>query len=237
MKKAKTPWTAHILTLFPEMFPGPLGFSIIGKALEEKTWLLELIKLQNFSKKGPKYVDDKPYGGGPGMIIKSEIVHEALKQTIKKIKNNYSLVYLTPKGKKLDQKKIKRFVKRNNLILVCGKYEGIDQRVIDAWKMEEISMGDYVLSGGEIAAMSLIDSCVRLLPNVLGSAKSLENETFENNLLEYPQYTKPREWLGKKVPEVLLSGNHRKINEWKKKKSIRITKIKRPDLLKKVAKK
>ena len=237
MKKAKTPWTAHILTLFPEMFPGPLGFSIIGKALEEKNWLLELIKLQNFSKKGPKYVDDKPYGGGPGMIIKSEIVHEALKQTIKKIKNNYSLVYLTPKGKKLDQKKIKRFVKRNNLILVCGKYEGIDQRVIDAWKMEEISMGDYVLSGGEIAAMSLIDSCVRLLPNVLGSAKSLENETFENNLLEYPQYTKPREWLGKKVPEVLLSGNHRKINEWKKKKSIRITKIKRPDLLKKVAKK
>jgi len=237
MKKAKTPWTAHILTLFPEMFPGPLAFSIIGKALEEKNWLLELIKLQNFSKKGPKYVDDKPYGGGSGMIIKSEIVHEALKQTIKKIKNNYSLVYLTPKGKKLDQKKIKRFIKRNNLILVCGKYEGIDQRVIDAWKMEEISMGDYVLSGGEIAAMSLIDSCVRLLPNVLGSAKSLENETFENNLLEYPQYTKPREWLGKKVPEVLLSGNHRKINEWKKKKSIRITKIKRPDLLKKVAKK
>ena len=237
MKKAKTPWTAHILTLFPEMFPGPLGFSIIGKALEEKTWLLELIKLQNFSKKGPKYVDDKPYGGGSGMIIKSEIVHEALKQTIKKIKNNYSLVYLTPKGKKLDQKKIKRFVKRNNLILVCGKYEGIDQRVIDAWKMEEISMGDYVLSGGEIAAMSLIDSCVRLLPNVLGSAKSLENETFENNLLEYPQYTKPREWLGKKVPEVLLSGNHRKISEWKKKESIRITKIKRRDLLKKVAKK
>ena len=237
MKKAKTPWTAHILTLFPEMFPGPLGFSIIGKALEEKNWLLELIKLQNFSKKGPKYVDDKPYGGGSGMIIKSEIVHEALKQTIKKIKNNYSLVYLTPKGKKLDQKKIKRFVKRNNLILVCGKYEGIDQRVIDAWKMEEISMGDYVLSGGEIAAMSLIDSCVRLLPNVLGSAKSLENETFENNLLEYPQYTKPREWLGKKVPEVLLSGNHRKISEWKKKESIRITKIKRPDLLKKEAKK
>ena len=237
MKKAKTPWTAHILTLFPEMFPGPLAFSIIGKALEEKNWLLELIKLQNFSKKGSKYVDDKPYGGGPGMIIKSEIVHEALKQTIKKIKNNYSLVYLTPKGKKLDQKKIKRFVKRNNLILVCGKYEGIDQRVIDAWKMEEISMGDYVLSGGEIAAMSLIDSCVRLLPNVLGSAKSLENETFENNLLEYPQYTKPREWLGKKVPEVLLSGNHRKISEWKKKESIRITKIKRPDLLKKVAKK
>jgi len=237
MKKTKAHWTAHILTLFPEMFPGPLGFSIIGKALEKKNWSLKLINLQNFSKKGPKYVDDKPYGGGSGMIIKSEIIHEALKKTIKKIKNNYSLIYLTPKGKKLDQKKIKRFIKKDNLILVCGKYEGIDQRVIDAWKMEEISMGDYILSGGEIAAMSLIDSCVRLLPNVLGSVESLKNETFENNLLEYPQYTKPREWLGKKVPEVLLSGNHKKINEWKKKESIRITKIKRPDLLKKVAKK
>ena len=237
MKKTKAPWTAHILTLFPEMFPGPLGFSIIGKALEKKNWSLKLINLQNFSKKGPKYVDDKPYGGGSGMIIKSEIIHEALKKTIKKIKNNYSLIYLTPKGKKLDQKKIKRFIKKDNLILVCGKYEGIDQRVIDVWKMEEISMGDYILSGGEIAAMSLIDSCVRLLPNVLGSVESLKNETFENNLLEYPQYTKPREWFGKKVPEVLLSGNHEKINEWKKKESIRITKIKRPDLLKKVAKK
>ena len=237
MKKTKAPWTAHILTLFPEMFPGPLGFSIIGKALEKKNWSLKLINIQNFSKKGPKYVDDKPYGGGSGMIIKSEIIHEALKKTIKKIKNNYSLIYLTPKGKKLDQKKIKRFIKKDNLILVCGKYEGIDQRVIDVWKMEEISMGDYILSGGEVAAMSLIDSCVRLLPNVLGSVESLKNETFENNLLEYPQYTKPREWLGKKVPEVLLSGNHKKINEWKKKESIRITKIKRPDLLKKVAKK
>ena len=237
MKKTKEIWTAHVLTLFPEMFPGPLEFSIIGKALEKRIWSLKLINLQNFSKKGPKYVDDKPYGGGSGMIIKSEIIHEALKKTIKKIKNNYSLIYLTPKGKKLDQKKIKRFIKKDNLILVCGKYEGIDQRVIDAWKMEEISMGDYILSGGEIAAMSLIDSCVRLLPNVLGSVESLKNETFENNLLEYPQYTKPREWLGKKVPEVLLSGNHKKINEWKKKESIRITKIKRPDLLKKVAKK
>ena len=126
---------------------------------------------------------------------------------------------------------------KSNLILVCGKYEGIDQRVIDTWKMEEISMGDYILSGGEIAAMSLVDSCVRLLPNVLGSEDSLESETFENNLLEYPQYTKPREWLGKKVPEVLLSGNHRKIKEWKKEESIKLTKIKRPDLFKKVVKK
>ena len=237
MKKTSTPWTAHILTLFPKMFPGPLGFSITGKALEDKIWSLKLINLQNFSKKGPKYVDDKPYGGGSGMIIKSEIVHEALKEITKKIKNSYFLVYLTPKGKKLDKKKIRRFIKKDNLILVCGKYEGIDQRVIDTWKMEEISIGDYILSGGEIAAMSLVDSCVRLLPNVLGSSDSLKCESFENNLLEYPQYTKPREWLGKKVPEVLLSGNHKKIKEWKKKESIKLTKIKRPDLLKKVVKK
>ena len=237
MKKTKALWTVHILTLFPEMFPGPLGFSIIGKALEEKIWSLKLINLQNFSKKGPKYVDDKPYGGGSGMIIKSEIVHKALKDITKKIKNNYSLVYLTPKGKRLDQNKIKRFAKKDNLILVCGKYEGIDQRVIDTWKMEEISMGDYILSGGEIAAMSLIDSCVRLLPNVLGSANSLKSETFENNLLEYPQYTKPRRWMGKKVPKILLSGNHKKIEEWKIKEAIKITKIKRPDLFKKVVKK
>ena len=237
MKKIKANWKVHILTLFPEMFPGPLGHSIVGKALEEKTWSLKLINLQNFSKKGPKYVDDKPYGGGSGMIIKSEIIHKALKETTKKIKNNYSLVFLTPKGKKLNQEKIKKFVKKDNLILVCGKYEGVDQRVIDTWKMEEISLGDYILSGGEIAAMSLIDSCVRLLPNVLGSSKSLESETFENNLLEYPQYTKPREWLGKKVPEVLLSGDHKKIREWKKKESIKITKIKRPDLFRKVVKK
>ena len=234
MKKIKANWKAHVLTLFPEMFPGPLGHSIIGKALEEQVWSLKLINLQKFSKKGPKYIDDKPYGGGSGMIIKSEIIHKALKETTKKIKNNYSLVFLTPKGKKLNQEKIKKFVKKDNLILVCGKYEGIDQRVIDTWKMEEISLGDYILSGGEIAAMSLIDSCVRLLPNVLGSSKSLESETFENNLLEYPQYTKPRKWLGKKVPEVLLSGDHKKISEWKKNESIKITKIKRPDLFKKV---
>ena len=237
MKKMKEPWTTHILTLFPEMFPGPLSFSIIGKALKEKNWSLNLIDLKNFSKKGVKHIDDKPYGGGSGMIIKGEIIHEALKKLKKKIKSNYSIVYLTPKGKKLDQKVVKKLSKKKNLILVCGKYEGIDQRVIDIWGMEEISVGDYILSGGEIAAMSLIDSCVRLLPNVLGSKESLKSETFENNLLEYPQYTKPMKWLGKNVPKVLLSGNHEKIKNWKEKESFRITKIKRPDLLRKVAKK
>ncbi len=236
MKILKESWSAHVLTLFPEMFPGPLGLSITGKALKKRIWSLKLVNLRDFSNNGPKNVDDTPYGGGSGMIIKSDVVHKAIKNTIKNLKN-FSLVYLSPQGKKLNQKKVKELSSKKNLVLLCGKYEGIDQRVIDTWKMEEISLGDYILSGGEIAAMNLIDSCVRLLPNVLGSSQSLENETFEINLLEYPQYTKPRSWLGKKVPNVLLSGNHEKIKEWRKKESLRITKNKRPDLLQKVIKK
>ena len=236
MKILKESWSAHVLTLFPEMFPGPLGLSITGKALKKRIWSLKLVNLRDFSNNGPKNVDDTPYGGGSGMIIKSDVVHKAIKNTIKNLKN-FSLVYLSPQGKKLNQKKVKELSSKKNLVLLCGKYEGIDQRVIDKWNIEEISIGDYILSGGEIAAMNLIDSCVRLLPNVLGSSQSLENETFENNLLEYPQYTKPRSWLGKKVPNVLLSGNHEKIKEWRKKESLRITKNKRPDLLQKVIKK
>ena len=236
MKILKESWSAHVLTLFPEMFPGPLGLSITGKALKKRIWSLKLVNLRDFSNNGPKNVDDTPYGGGSGMIIKSDVVHKAIKNTIKNLKN-FSLVYLSPQGKKLNQKKVKELSSKKNLVLLCGKYEGIDQRVIDKWNIEEISIGDYILSGGEIAAMNLIDSCVRLLPNVLGSSQSLENETFENNLLEYPQYTKPRSWLGKKVPNVLLSGNHEKIKEWRKKESLRITKNKRPDLLEKVIKK
>ena len=236
MKIVKESWSAHVLTLFPEMFPGPLGLSIIGKALRKKIWSLKLINLRNYSNNGPKDVDDAPYGGGSGMLIKSDVVHNAIKDTTKNL-NSFSLVYLSPRGKKLNQKKVKELSTKKNLVLLCGKYEGIDQRVIDKWNIEEISIGDYILSGGEIAAMNLIDSCVRLLPNALGSSKSLKNETFENNLLEYPQYTKPRNWMGKKVPDILLSGNHEKIREWRKKESLRITKNKRPDLLKKVIKK
>ena len=232
MKSTKKTWSVHILTLFPEMFPGPLNFSLAGKALNANIWSLNVINLRDFAKKGPKSVDDKPYGGGPGMIIKSEVIDNALKKVTKKIKQ-YSLIYLTPKGKKINQKKIKELVKKDNLILLCGKYEGIDQRVIENWSMEELSIGDFVLSGGEIAAMSLLDSCIRLLPGVVGSPETLKHETFENNLLEYPQYTKPSTWKGKKVPDVLLSGNHQKIEEWRKKKSFEITKLKRPDLLKK----
>ena len=230
MKNTKATWTAHILTLFPEMFPGPINFSLVGKALKKKIWSLNLINIRDFSKKGPKDIDDKQYGGGSGMIIKSEVIDRALKTTTKKIKD-YSLIYLTPKGKKLNQKKIKQLTKKRNLIILCGKYEGVDQRVIDDWNMEEISIGDFILSGGELASMCLLDSCVRMLPGVLGSSDSLKNETFENNLLEHPQYTKPSNWKGIGVPEVLLTGNHKKIEEWKNKESLKITKLKRPDLL------
>ena len=236
MKKTKKPWTAHILTLFPEMFPGPLSFSIIGKALKEKIWSINLINIQNFSKKGPKYVDDKPYGGGSGMIIKSEVVHEALKKTIKKIKTDYSIVYLTPKGKKLDQRRVKKFTKKKNIILVCGKYEGIDQRVIDARNIEELSIGDYVLSGGEIGAFVIIDTIVRQIPGVIGNSDSLKEESFERNLLEYPQYTKPKNWEKKDVPEVLLSGDHAKIKGWRLDQSEDITRRRRPDLWEKYKK-
>ena len=232
MKSTKKTWSVHILTLFPEMFPGPLNFSLAGKALNANIWSLNVINLRDFAKKGPKSVDDKTYGGGPGMIIKSEVIDNALKKIIKKNKQ-YSLIYLTPKGKKINQKKVKGLIKKNNLILLCGKYEGVDERVIEDWNMEELSLGDFILSGGEIAAMSLLDSCIRLLPEVIKSSDALKNETFENNLLEYPQYTKPSIWKGKKVPDVLLSGNHQKIEEWRKKKSFEITKLKRPDLLKK----
>jgi len=228
----KTTWNTYVITLFPEMFPGPLNFSLVGKALKEKIWSLNLINLRDFAENGPKSIDDKPYGGGPGMVIKNEVVDNALKKITKKIKQ-YSLIYLTPQGKKINQKKVKELVRKNNLILLCGKYEGIDQRVIENWNMEELSVGDFVLSGGEIAAMGLLDSCVRLLPKVIGSSESLEYETFENNLLEHPHYTKPSNWKGKRVPNILLTGNHQKIKEWRKKKSFEVTKLKRPDLLKK----
>jgi len=235
MKKTKAPWTAHILTLFPEMFPGPLGFSIIGKALEEKNWSLKLINLQNFSKKGPKYVDDKPYGGGSGMIIKSEIIHEALKKTIKKIKNNYSLIYLTPKGKKFDHIYSKK-ISNENINIICGHFEGVDERILETRNIEQISVGDFVLSGGEIGAFVIIDTVVRLLPGVLGNPNSPVEESFERYLLEYPQYTKPQKWEEKEVPDVLLTGDHKKIKDWRLAQSEDITRRRRPDLWEKYKK-
>ena len=221
-----------ILTLFPEIFPGPLSHSITGRALAEKKFEIEAINIREFSKNKSKTVDDKPYGGGPGMIFKPDILQRSLNFAKKKARKKRKIIMLSANGRKFDQKFAKETIKNDELIIICGRYEGVDQRFIDFNSIEEISIGDYVLSGGEIPALILIDTCVRLIPEVLGNNKSLNSESFNNHLLEYPQYTKPLNWKELKVPDVLLSGNHKKIFDWRLKKSIEKTKKVRPDLLK-----
>ena len=221
-----------ILTLFPEIFPGPLNHSITGRALVEKKFEIEAINIREFSKNKSKTVDDKPYGGGPGMIFKPDILQRSLNFAKKKARKKTKIIMLSANGKKFDQKFAKETIKNDELIIICGRYEGVDQRFIDFNLIEEISIGDYVLSGGEIPALILIDTCVRLIPEVLGNNKSLNSESFNNHLLEYPQYTKPLNWKELKVPDVLLSGDHKKIFDWRLKKSIEKTKKVRPDLLK-----
>ena len=221
-----------ILTLFPEIFPGPLSHSITGRALAEKKFEIEAINIREFSKNKSKTVDDKPYGGGAGMIFKPDILQRSLNFAKKKARKKTKIIMLSANGRKFDQKFAKETIKNDELIIICGRYEGVDQRFIDFNSIEEISIGDYVLSGGEIPALILIDTCVRLIPEVLGNNKSLNSESFNNYLLEYPQYTKPLNWKELKVPDVLLSGNHKKIFDWRLKKSIEKTKKVRPDLLK-----
>ena len=221
-----------ILTLFPEIFPGPLSHSITGRALAEKKFEIEAINIREFSKNKSKTVDDKPYGGGPGMIFKPDILQRSLNFAKKKARKKTKIIMLSANGRKFDQKFAKETIKNDELIIICGRYEGVDQRFIDFNSIEEISVGDYVLSGGEIPALILIDTCVRLIPEVLGNNKSLNSESFNNHLLEYPQYTKPLNWKELKVPDVLLSGDHKKIFDWRLKKSIEKTKKVRPDLLK-----
>ena len=221
-----------ILTLFPEIFPGPLSHSITGRALAEKKFEIEAINIREFSNNKSKTVDDKPYGGGPGMIFKPDILQRSLNFAKKKARKKSKIIMLSANGRKFDQKFAKETIKNDELIIICGRYEGVDQRFIDFNSIEEISIGDYVLSGGEIPALILIDTCVRLIPEVLGNNKSLNSESFNNHLLEYPQYTKPLNWKELKVPDVLLSGDHKKIFDWRLKKSIEKTKKVRPDLLK-----
>ncbi len=217
-----------VLTLFPEMFES-LNKSIIGKAVEKQIIDINLINIRDFSKDKHKKVDDTPYGGGAGMIMRPDVVYDAY-ESVKK--ENAKVIYLSPKGTKLNQKKVVELSKEDHIILLCGHYEGIDQRVIDEIVDEEISIGDYVLTGGEIPAMVLIDSISRYVDGVISNA-SVEEESFTNNLLEYPQYTRPEEFHGKKVPEILISGHHENIKKWRQEKSIEITKKKRPDLFEK----
>ena len=225
-------WKANILTLYPDIYPGYLGYSLLGKALEKKIWELNIYNLRDFGEGKHKSVDDKPFGGGAGMIIKPDILGDAIEETLIKNHDQQKLVYLSPKGKPFKQVDAEKFSQSNGVSVLCGHFEGIDQRVIDIYEVEEISMGDYVLTGGEVASFAFLDAIVRLLPGVLGNEISIKDESFSDNLLEYPQYTKPQEYKNIKVPDVLLSGNHEKIAEWRREKSIEITEKNRPDLLK-----
>ena len=218
-------WQTNILTLFPEMFPGPLGYSVIGRALEDKLWSLNTVNIRDFATDKHHTVDDTPCGGGAGMLLKPDIVDAALGSV-----SSDKIIYLSPRGALFNYKMANELITQNNITFICGRFEGIDQRVLDKWEVIEVSIGDFILAGGEIAAMAVIESCVRLLPRVLGDPQSTEFESFSQNLLEYPQYTKPVNWDGNLVPEVLLSGHHREIASWRLKQAKQITASRRPDL-------
>ena len=220
---------ANILTLYPEMFPGPLTYSLVGKALADKKWEMNVVNIRDFSDNNYKSVDDTPFGGGAGMVMLPEVLDKALTS----VHQNGPIYYLSPRGEVFNQKIASEWAKTNEMTFICGRFEGVDQRVLDKWKVQEISIADCVLSGGELALMTMLDATVRLIEGVLGNADSLNEESFSNGLLEYPQYTKPQNWQGREVPEVLLSGHHAKIAEWRQIESEKLTKARRPDLYEK----
>ena len=226
-------WVARIFTLYPELFPGPLGSGLYKKSLEKKIWSLEVINIRDYALDKHKTVDDTPFGGGSGMLMRADVIANSLDKNISD--KNEPIIYLSPKGKKFDQTYAKKILNKN-INIICGHFEGVDQRLLETRNIEELSIGDFVLSGGEIAAFVFIDTIVRLIPGVLGNPNSLKEETFEKNLLEYPQYTKPQKWEKKDVPGVLLTGNHAKIRDWRLSKSKGITRRRRPDLWKKYKK-
>ena len=220
-------WAATVLTLFPAMFPGPLGMSLAGKALEEAIWSLETLDIRRFASDKHASVDDTPFGGGAGMVMRPDVLDQALAFVEDRPGPR---IYLSPRGRLLDQARVKELASGPGVVLLCGRYEGIDQRVIEARALEEVSLGDFVLSGGEPAATALIDAAVRLLPGVMGAAEGLVEESFEEGLLEYPLYTRPRDWQGRAVPEVLISGHHEKIRAWRRAEAEKVTAARRPDL-------
>lgn len=219
-------WRASVLTLFPEMFPGPLGASLAGRALSEGVWSLQTVNIRDFTTDRHRSVDDTPFGGGAGMVLRPDVVDAALAS----VADGRPMVCLTPRGRPFAQADAQRFATDRGVILLCGRYEGIDQRVIDARGMEELSLGDFVLSGGEPAAMAILDSAIRLLPGVMGAASSAVEESFATGLLEYPHYTRPADWCGRGVPDVLLSGHHAAVAAWRQEQSERTTRERRPDL-------
>ncbi|MBP5343881.1 MAG: tRNA (guanosine(37)-N1)-methyltransferase TrmD [Alphaproteobacteria bacterium] len=220
---------ANILTLYPEMFPGCLGYSLIGKALAEKKWDMVVTNIRDYSDNAYKSVDDTPFGGGAGMVMCAEVLDKALTA----VHHNGPIFYLSPRGKVFNQAMAAEWAKMDEITFICGRFEGVDQRVLDKWNVQEISIGDYVLSGGEPALITMLDATVRLIDGVLGNAESIMEESFSNGLLEYPQYTKPQNWQGREVPEVLLSGHHEKIRAWRLNESEQLTKTRRPDLYEK----
>ena len=217
----------QLFTLYPEIFPGPLNKGLYGKAIKKKLWNLNVINIRDSALDKHKTVDDTPYGGGNGMLLKSDVLANSIDQNVNK---GDRIFYLSPKGKIFDQTLAKELSKQKSFSLICGHFEGVDERVLATRNIEEISIGDYILSGGETAALVVLDSVLRLLPGVLGNDKSVSEETFENGLLEYPQYTKPQIWEEKSVPDVLLSGDHSKIKDWRLSQSEAITRVRRPDL-------
>ncbi|HEX8829166.1 MAG TPA: tRNA (guanosine(37)-N1)-methyltransferase TrmD [Xanthobacteraceae bacterium] len=220
-------WRASVLSIFPDIFPGPLGASLAGKALAAGVWSLEVIDIRDFATDRHRSVDDTPAGGGPGMVMKPDVLARAIDATPA---DKRPLLLLSARGTPLTQARVEALGRGTGVILVCGRFEGVDERVIAACGLEEVSIGDYVLSGGEIAAMALIDACVRLLPGVMGAVNSAAEESFAGGLLEYPQYTRPQVWEGRPIPEVLLSGDHAKIAAWRRAEAERLTSDRRPDL-------
>jgi len=218
---------ASVLTLYPGMFPGPLGASLAGKALQEGTWALDTINIRDFAADRHRSVDDTPAGGGAGMVLRPDVVAAGLDS----VADGRPMLALTPRGKPLSQKRVRELATGDGVILLCGRFEGFDERIFEARPLEPVSVGDYVLSGGEIGAMAILDACVRLLPGVMGAASSGEEESFETGLLEYPHYTRPVQWEGRTIPEVLRSGDHAKIAAWRHERAIEDTRLWRPDLI------
>lgn len=228
--ETRPPWHARVLTIFPDMFPGPLGVSLVGTALENELWELDCVDIRDFGLTKHRTIDDTPAGGGAGMVMRADVLAAAIDHAREDMPD-VPLIYLSPRGQPLTQARVRELSAGPGAILLAGRFEGVDQRVIEARGLEEISIGDYVLSGGELAAMVLIDACVRLLPGVIGAEASLSEESFESGLLEYPQYTRPRDWEGRAIPEILLSGDHKRIAAWRREEAERLTRERRPDLI------
>lgn len=223
-------WTARIITLFPQAFPGVLGESLTGKALQDGLWQLQTYNLRDYGLGRHRNVDDTPAGGGAGMVLRADVLEKAISDAQQGAKGTAPLVYLSPRGRRFDQAMARDWARMDGVTMLCGRFEGVDERVLHHFGIQEVSLGDFVMTGGEIAAQAMIDATVRLLPGVLGNAESAEEESFSSGLLEHPQFTKPAEWRGHPIPEVLLSGNHARIAEWRRQMSRQITKERRPDL-------